>query len=64
MDFDLVRTVLTILVMIIQCVVTIIGGNVAIAIAGGSADIAIILLYRNEVIEIYNKIVGLIRQEG
>lgn len=64
MEFDLVRTVLTILVIIIQCAVTIIGGNVAIAIAGGSAAIAIILLYRNEVIEIYNKIVGLIRQKG
>ena len=64
MDFDLVRTVLTILVMIMQCVVTIIGGNVAIAIAGGAAAIAIILLYRKEIIEIYNKIVELIRQKG
>lgn len=60
MDFDLVRTVLMILVMIMQCVVTIIGGNVAIAIAGGVASIAIILLYRKEIIEIYNKIVELI----
>ena len=49
-----------ILVMIMQCVVTIIGGNVAIAIAGGVASIAIILLYRKEIIEIYNKIVELI----
>ena len=64
MDFDITRTILAVLVVLIQCTVTIVGGNVAIAVAGGAAIIAVVILYRNEILEIFNKAVSMIRRKG
>ena len=49
--------------MLIQCTVTIVGGNVAIAVAGFAAVAAVIVLYRSEIFEICNKAVSMIRRK-
>lgn len=64
MDFDIIRTILAIIVVLVQCVVTITGGNIAIAVAGVAAVVAVIILYRSEIFEICNKTVGMIRRKG
>ena len=63
MDFDITRTILAVLVVLIQCTVTIVGGNVAIAVAGVAAVAAVIVLYRSEIFEICNKAVSMIRRK-
>lgn len=64
MDFDIKRTVFSIIVVLIQCVVTIVGGNIEIAVAGVAAIIAVVILYRTEIFEIFNKAVGMVRRKG
>ncbi len=63
MNFDIRRTVLTILVVVAQCLITIVGGNCAIGISGGAAIAGIVMLYRVEIFEICNKAVGVVRRK-
>lgn len=59
MDFDIKRTVMAIIVVLVQCVVTIVGGNIELVIAGGAAMVTVFILYRVEVLEIFNKAIGM-----
>lgn len=64
MDFDIKRTIMVIIVVGVQCTVTIVGGNIAIAIAGVAAVVAVVILYRDEICEICSKAIGMIQRKG
>ena len=64
MEFDITRTILAIMIVLVQCIVTIVGGNIVIAVVGFAAVTAVVILYRSEVFEICNKAVGMIRRKG
>lgn len=63
MSFDLARTVIAIVILTIQSVVTISLGNIEIAIAGTISILAIILLYRLEVMEILSKAFAMVKRK-
>lgn len=61
MSFDIARTAVAIVLLTVQSVVTILFGNVEIAIAGVVSICAIIVLYRTEVEEIVSKAVAMVK---
>lgn len=63
MSFDLARTVIAIVLLTIQSVVTISLGNIEIAVAGVISIVAVILLYRVEVIEILSKAFAMVKRK-
>ncbi|MFR1371935.1 MAG: hypothetical protein ACLSA0_17590 [Eisenbergiella massiliensis] len=62
MSFDFVRTLLAIIIVTIQSIITVTRGNIEIGVAGVISIGAIIILYRTEVKEILSKALKMIKR--
>lgn len=61
MEFDITRTILAILVVLVQCIITIVCGNIASIFSGVFSIVMIIMLYHREMIELMDKAINIIR---
>ena len=63
MNFDIKRTIQALIVLSVQCYITITLNNIEIAISGCISILALMFLYRKEIIEILNQCLNLIHRK-